>query len=76
MLKFALKNMAIKKVQVILIIVSIVLSAGVGVLSFNVSEQVSEGITNNAGYYSAIIGPSGSATQLAMNTMYFTEQRS
>lgn len=74
MLKFALKNMAIKKVQVILIIVSIVLSAGVGVLAFNVSEQVSDGITSNAGYYSAIIGPSGSATQLAMNTMYFTDK--
>ena len=74
MLKFALKNMAIKKVQVILIIISIVLSAGVGVLAFNVSEQVSEGLTNNAGYYSAIIGPSGSATQLAMNTMYFTDE--
>ncbi|MBE6548530.1 MAG: ABC transporter permease [Ruminococcaceae bacterium] len=74
MLKFAFKNMAIKKVQIILIIVSIVISAGVGVLSFNVSEQVSEGLTNNAGYYSAIIGPSGSATQLAMNTMYFTDE--
>ncbi len=73
MLKFALKNMAIKKIQIILIVISIVLSAGVGVLAFNVSEQVSDGLTNNAGYYSAIIGPSGSSTQLAMNTMYFTD---
>lgn len=74
MLKFALKNMAIKKVQIILIVISIVISAGVGVLAFNVSEQVSSGLMNNAGYYSAIIGPSGSATQLAMNTMYFSEE--
>lgn len=74
MLKFALKNMAIKKVQIILIVISIVISAGVGVLAFNVSEQVSSGLMNNAGYYSAIIGPSGSATQLAMNTMYFTDE--
>ena len=73
MLKFALKNMAIKKVQVVLIVLSIVISAGIGVLAFNVATQVDEGITNNAGYYSVIIGPAGSSTQLAMNTMYFTE---
>ena len=73
MLKFALKNMAIKKVQIILIVISIVISAGIGVLAFNVATQVDEGITNHAGYYSAIIGPAGSNTQLAMNSMYFTD---
>lgn len=74
MLKFALKNMAIKKTQVLLIILSIVISAGIAVLAFNVATQVDEGITNNAGYFSAIIGPAGSNTQLAMNTMYFTDE--
>ena len=74
MLKFALKNMAIKKVQIILVVLSIVISAGIGVLAFNVATQVDEGITSNAGYYSAIIGPAGSNTQLAMNTMYFTDK--
>ena len=73
MLKFAFKNMAIKKVQIVLIVLSIVISAGIGVLAFNVATQVDEGITNNAGYYSAIVGPAGSNTQLAMNTMYFTD---
>lgn len=74
MLKFALKNMAIKKTQVILIILSIVISAGIAVLAYNVATQVDEGITNNAGYYSAIVGPAGSSTQLAMNSMYFTDE--
>ncbi|MBQ8431686.1 MAG: ABC transporter permease [Clostridia bacterium] len=74
MFRFAIKNMLIKKIQIILIILSIVLSAGVGVLAYNVGEQVSDGISGTAGYYSAIIGPSGSATQLAMNTMYFTDE--
>ena len=74
MLKFALKNMATKKTQVILIILSIVISAGIAVLAFNVATQVDEGITNNAGYYSAIVGPAGSSTQLAMNSMYFTDE--
>ena len=73
MLKFALKNMAIKKVQIILIVLSIVISAGIGVLAFNVATQVDEGITSGAQYYSAIIGPAGINTQLAMNTMYFTD---
>ena len=73
MLKFAFKNMAIKKEQIILIVLSIVISAGIGVLAFNVASQVDEGITSGAQYYSAIIGPAGSNTQLAMNTMYFNE---
>ena len=73
MLKFALKNMAIKKVQIILIVLSIVISAGIGVLAFNVATQVDEGITSGAQYYSAMVGPAGSNTQLAMNTMYFTD---
>ncbi|MBQ8352040.1 MAG: ABC transporter permease [Clostridia bacterium] len=74
MLRFALKNMAIKRVQTILIVLSIVISAGIGVLSFNIASQVDDGITDNAGYYSLIVGPAGSETQLAMNTMYFAEE--
>lgn len=73
MLRFALKNMMIKKVQVVLIVLSIVISAGVGVLAFNVATQVDDGITSNAAYYSVIVGPAGSNTQLAMNSMYFSE---
>lgn len=74
MLRFALKNMAIKKIQTILIVLSIVVSAGIAVLAYNVANQVRDGITKGAGYYSVIIGPSGSQTQLAMNTMYFTDE--
>lgn len=74
MFKFAIKNLLIKKIQVILIIFSIMISAGVGVLAYNVSNQVSDGLTSNAAYYSLIVGPSGSSTQLAMNSMYFTDE--
>lgn len=73
MLKFALKNMMIKIVQVILVCVSIILSCGTAVLAFNTSKQIEDGITTNAAYYSAIIGPAGSQTQLVMNTVYFTD---
>ena len=73
MLKFAIKNMAIKKAKILLIVISIVISASVALLAYNISEQVDDGFKTTAGYYDMIIGPSGSSTQLAMNTMFFTE---
>lgn len=73
MLKFALKNMAIKRAKIILIVISIVISASVAILAYNVSEQVDDGFKSTAAYYDMIVGPSGSSTQLAMNTMFFTE---
>lgn len=74
MLKFAIKNMAVKKGKLVLVTLSILLSATVALLAYNVSSQVSEGIINTAAYYDIIIGPAGSATQLAMNTMFFTDK--
>ena len=74
MLSFAIKNLKTKLMQTFLIIFSIIISAGVAILAYNVSTQVDQGITKNASYYSVIIGPSGSKTQLAMNSMYFTEE--
>ncbi len=72
MFKFALKNMAIKKIQIILVVLSIVISAGVAILAYNIASQIDDGISGNAGYYSLIVGPAGSNTDLAMNSMYFT----
>lgn len=74
MFKFAFKNMAIKKAKIILVVISIVISACVGLLAYNVAQQVDSGFKTTAGYYDIIIGPSGSSTQLAMNTMFFTEK--
>ena len=74
MLKFALKNMLVRRARVLLVILSIVLSASVALLAFNISQQVNEGIISTAGYYDMIIGPAGSSTQLAMNTMFFTDE--
>lgn len=74
MLKFAFKNMMIKKAKIILIVISIVISASVAILAYNISEQVDDGFKTTAGYYDMIIGPSGSSTQLAMNTMFFTDK--
>ena len=74
MLKFALKNMLVRRARVVLVTLSIVLSASVALLAFNISQQVSEGIISTAGYYDLIIGPAGSSTQLAMNTMFFTDE--
>ncbi len=74
MFKFAFKNMAIKKVKIILIVISIVISATVALLAYNISEQVDDGFKSTAAYYDIIIGPAGSSTQLAMNTMFFTDK--
>ena len=49
------------------------ISATVALLAYNISEQVDSGFKNTAGYYDMIIGPAGSSTQLAMNTMFFTD---
>ena len=74
MLKFALKNMLVRRARVVLVTLSIVISASVALISFNVSQQVNDGIISTAGYYDMIIGPAGSSTQLAMNTMFFTDE--
>ncbi|MBQ7670223.1 MAG: ABC transporter permease [Clostridia bacterium] len=74
MLKFALKNMLTKKVKMILIILSIVISASVAILAYNVAEQVNDGLINTTSSYDMIVGPAGSSTQLAMNTLFFTDK--
>ena len=51
MLKFALKNMAVHRARVLLVALSIVLSACVALLSFNIAQQVNEGIVSTAAYY-------------------------
>ena len=74
MLKFALKNMMTKKVKLLLVLLSIVISATVAILAYNVAEQVNEGLMNTTSSYDMIVGPSGSATQLTMNTLFFTDK--
>jgi protein-tyrosine-phosphatase len=56
MFKFAIKNMAIKKVKIVLIVISIVISACVALLAYNISEQVDDGFKSTAAYYDIIIG--------------------
>ena len=74
MLSFALRSMATRRAKLIMTALSVVIAAGVALLAYNISTQVSEGIVNTAATYEIIIGPSGSATQLAMNTMFFTDK--
>lgn len=74
MIKFALKNMLTKKVKLTLVLLSIVISATVAILAYNVAEQVNDGLVNTTSSYDMIVGPSGSATQLTMNTLFFTDK--
>ena len=74
MLEFALKHMAVRRGRLIMTALSVIVAACVGLLAYNISTQVSEGIVRSAGRFDVIIGPSGSATQLAMNTLFFTDK--
>ena len=74
MLRFALKSMSVRKAKLIMTALSVIITASVALMAYNISTQVSEGIVNTAAKYDMIIGPSGSATQLAMNTMFFTDK--
>lgn len=73
MLNFILKNSIVKKSKLILTSFTIVLACMVGLLSINVSQQVSDGIVELSGGYDVVIGPSGSDTQLAFNALFFSE---
>ena len=74
MIRFALKNMLTKKVKLTLVLLSIVISATVAILAYNVAGQVNDGLMNTTSSYDMIVGPSGSATQLTMNTLFFTDK--
>lgn len=74
MLKFAWRHMAVRRTKLLMISLSIVVTCCVALLAYNVSTQVSQGIIQTAAKYDIIIGPSGSSTQLAMNTMFFTDK--
>ena len=74
MLKFALRHMAVRRTNLIMICLSIIITACVALLAYNISTQISEGIIRTASSFDIIIGPSGSSTQLAMNTMFFTDK--
>lgn len=74
MFRFAIKHMRTRRGKLALACLSMALSACVAMLAVNVSTQVREGIVSTAGYFDVIIGPSGSATQLAMNTMFFIDE--
>ena len=74
MFRFALKHMATRRAKLLMTALSVIITASVAIMAYNISTQVSEGIVNTAAKYDIIIGPSGSATQLAMNTMFFTDK--
>ena len=72
MLKFAFKNLLSRKEKVILSVIAIVVATTIALISFNMSQQINDGIINTAGFYDVAIGPAGSSTDLVLNTMFFT----
>ncbi len=72
MFSFALKNLLTRKSKTILSALSIIMATTIGLLAFNISSQVNDGIVNTVGFYDILVGPSGSSTDLVLNTMFFT----
>lgn len=74
MFRFIFKNALTKKARLVLTVFTIIVSCTVGILAVNVSNQVSDGIIKLSGGYDLVIGPQGSESQLAFNSMFFTDQ--
>ena len=74
MLKFSLKHMRIRLGKHILTALSLVITLIVSLLAYNISNQVRDGIVGSYKYYDTIIGPSGSQTQLVLNTLFYTDK--
>lgn len=72
MIKFALKNLWTRRSKAFLSALSIIMATTIGLLAFNISSQVEEGIIDTVTYYDVLVGPKGSETQLALNTLFFT----
>ena len=57
MFNFVIKNLIVRKSKVLLICISIIIAATVGLIAVNISNQVKDGIITGTGYYDTIIGP-------------------
>lgn len=73
MFNFIFKNALTKKSKILLTVITIVVACMVGLLSINVSQQVDDGIIELSDGYDVVIGPAGSDTQLAFNSLFFSE---
>jgi len=74
MLRFTVKHMSVRMGKNILIALSIVVTLMVSLLSFNISNQVKDGVVGTYKYYDTIVGATGSQTQLVLNTMFYTDK--
>ena len=72
MFNFALKNLWTRKSKAFLSALSIIMATTIGLLAFNISKQVEDGIVQTVTYYDTLVGPTGSEAQLALNTLFFT----
>ena len=55
MFYFALKNLLTRKSKTILSAISIIMATTIGLLAFNISSQVNDGIINTVEYYDTLI---------------------
>jgi len=74
MLKFSFKHMLIRLGKYLLIAASIIITLTVSLLAYNIANQVKDGIVSSYKYFDTVVGPSGSQTQLVLNTLFYTDK--
>lgn len=72
MFKFSIKNLLTRKSKFIMTGIAILVASLIILFSYNVANQINEGIVTTATYYDLVVGPNGSSTDLVMDTMFFT----
>ena len=72
MFKFSIKNLLTRKSKFIMTGIAILVATLIILFSYNVANQINEGIITTATYYDLVVGPNGSSTDLVMDTMFFT----
>lgn len=72
MFEFSIKNLLTRKAKFTMTAISILIATLIILFSFNVAQQINDGIINTASYYDVVVGANGSATDLVMTTMFFT----
>lgn len=72
MFKFSIKNLLTRKSKFIMTAIAILVATLIILFTFNVGQQINEGIIGTASYYDVVVGANGSSTDLVMTTMFFT----
>lgn len=74
MLKYAVKSIKTKKIISTLFILAVCVATAISMLAINITLQIEDGFFSADKKYDAILGNSGSSTQLIMSSLFFSDE--